>query len=188
MDRDSEHPRERSVLVLGDTPREQRRRARDRLAAGESTVLVGCGVLVEGWDSPEVRAVVLARAFGVCGGFLQAAAARSDRCEARRTRRSSTWSARRSSMGCPQTIVSGRSRAQPFDVRETRSSRSAGARSVWRSSTPALRSVRGAARKPWGRGFRVGLLRARMHARSSPRGHAAGTPDEVWNPGRLLSK
>jgi superfamily II DNA or RNA helicase len=60
------------ALVLGETSRAKRRDARDRLAAGEPLVLVGCGVFVEGWDSPEVRAVVLARAFGVCGGFLQA--------------------------------------------------------------------------------------------------------------------
>ena len=61
-----------AVLILGDTPRAARRQARERLAAGEPLVLVGCGVFVEGWDSPEVRAVVLARTFGVCGGFLQA--------------------------------------------------------------------------------------------------------------------
>jgi superfamily II DNA or RNA helicase len=61
-----------TALVLGDTPRRDRRQARDRLAAGEPLVLVGCGVFVEGWDSPEVRAIILARAFGVVGGFLQA--------------------------------------------------------------------------------------------------------------------
>jgi DNA repair protein RadD len=61
-----------AVLILGDTPRAARRQARQRLAAGEPLVLVGCGVFVEGWDSPEVRAVVLARGFGVCGAFLQA--------------------------------------------------------------------------------------------------------------------
>ena len=62
----------RAVLIVGDTPRGARRLARERLAAGESLVLVGCGVFLEGWDSPEVRAVVLARAFGVCGAYLQA--------------------------------------------------------------------------------------------------------------------
>ena len=61
-----------AVLILGDTPRAARRQARERLAAGEPLVLVGCGVFVEGWDSPEVRAVILARSFGVCGGYLQA--------------------------------------------------------------------------------------------------------------------
>jgi superfamily II DNA or RNA helicase len=77
--RDAEHARdvagrigERAVVILGDTPRAARREARQRLAAGEPLVLVGCGVFVEGWDSPEVRAVVLARAFCVCGGYLQA--------------------------------------------------------------------------------------------------------------------
>ncbi len=77
--RDADHARDvcrrlgdRAALVLGDTPRAARRSARARLASGEPLVLVGCGVFVEGWDSPEVRAVVLARAFGVCGGYLQA--------------------------------------------------------------------------------------------------------------------
>jgi superfamily II DNA or RNA helicase len=80
--RDAEHARDvhgrllasgaPAALILGDTPREARREARERLARGEPLVLVGCGVFVEGWDSPEVRAVILARAFGVCGAFLQA--------------------------------------------------------------------------------------------------------------------
>jgi superfamily II DNA or RNA helicase len=77
--RDAEHARDvaarlaaRALLILGDTPREQRRRARERLASSEPLVLVGCGVFVEGWDSPEVSAVVLARTFGVCGPYLQA--------------------------------------------------------------------------------------------------------------------
>ena len=61
-----------AALVLGDTPRAERRAVRDRLAKGEPLVLVGCGVFLEGWDSPEVRAVVLARAFGVCSAYLQA--------------------------------------------------------------------------------------------------------------------
>jgi DNA repair protein RadD len=60
-----------AVLILGDTPRAERRAARERLAKGEPLVLVGCGVFLEGWDSPEVRAVVLARAFGVVSSFLQ---------------------------------------------------------------------------------------------------------------------
>ncbi|HSY22820.1 MAG TPA: DEAD/DEAH box helicase [Polyangiaceae bacterium] len=77
--RDAEHARDvagrlggRAALILGDTPREARRQARARLAAGEALVLVGCGVFVEGWDSPEVRAVILGRTFGNVGGFLQA--------------------------------------------------------------------------------------------------------------------
>ena len=61
-----------TALVLGDTSRSDRRRARDRLATAEPLVLVGCGVFVEGWDSPEVRAIILARTFGVVGAFLQA--------------------------------------------------------------------------------------------------------------------
>lgn len=77
--RDAEHAREvagrigeRAVVILGDTSRASRREARERLAAGEPLVLVGCGVFVEGWDSPQVEAVVLARTFGVCGSYLQA--------------------------------------------------------------------------------------------------------------------
>jgi DNA repair protein RadD len=77
--RDADHARdvagrlgERAALILGDTSREDRRDARARLAASEALVLVGCGVFVEGWDSPEVRAIILARTFGVVGGFLQA--------------------------------------------------------------------------------------------------------------------
>ncbi|HSY24214.1 MAG TPA: DEAD/DEAH box helicase [Polyangiaceae bacterium] len=76
--RDADHARdvaarmgERAALILGDTPRDARRRSRERLAAGEPLVLVGCGVFVEGWDSPEVRAVIMGRAFGNVGGFLQ---------------------------------------------------------------------------------------------------------------------
>jgi superfamily II DNA or RNA helicase len=61
-----------TALILGDTPRAERRAARERLARGEPLVLVGCGVFVEGWDSPEIRAVILARTFGFCGGYLQA--------------------------------------------------------------------------------------------------------------------
>jgi superfamily II DNA or RNA helicase len=60
------------AVVLGDTPRAARRQARQRLAAGEPLVLVGCGVFVEGWDSPEVEAIVLGRAFESCGAYLQA--------------------------------------------------------------------------------------------------------------------
>jgi DNA repair protein RadD len=60
------------ALILGDTTREERREVRARLQAGEPLVLVGCGVFVEGWNSPEVRAIILARAFGFVGSYLQA--------------------------------------------------------------------------------------------------------------------
>ncbi len=63
---------DRAVVILGDTPRAVRQDARARLAAGEKLALVGCGVFVEGWDSPAVEAVVLARGFSVCGSYLQA--------------------------------------------------------------------------------------------------------------------
>lgn len=61
----------RARLILGDTPRDDRRDARKRLEGGENLALVGCGVFLEGWDSPRVSAVVLARAFGTVGAFLQ---------------------------------------------------------------------------------------------------------------------
>jgi superfamily II DNA or RNA helicase len=62
----------RAVVILGGTSRTARREARERLAAGEPLVLVGCGVFLEGWDSPAVDTVVLARQFSVCGSYLQA--------------------------------------------------------------------------------------------------------------------
>lgn len=63
---------ERAILILGETSRTVRRQARERLEAGEPLVLVGCGVFLEGWNSPAVEAIVLARQFSVCGGYLQA--------------------------------------------------------------------------------------------------------------------
>ena len=61
-----------SAVVLGTTGRQRRHDARAALEAGDIRVLVGCGVFIEGWDCPAVEVVVLARAFGVTGGYLQA--------------------------------------------------------------------------------------------------------------------
>jgi DNA repair protein RadD len=58
--------------VVADTDRATRRALRERLASGELRVLVGCGVFIEGFDAPALECVILARAFGVCGTFLQA--------------------------------------------------------------------------------------------------------------------
>lgn len=61
-----------SELVVGETSRSVRRGVRDRLRSRELLVLVGVGVFIEGWDEPSVETVILARALGVTGSFLQA--------------------------------------------------------------------------------------------------------------------
>lgn len=58
--------------MYGDTPRESRESMRARFRAGETAVLVGVGVFVEGFDEPLADAVVLDAAFGTVGRFLQA--------------------------------------------------------------------------------------------------------------------
>lgn len=60
-----------SAMIVGDTPREERERLRSAIADGSVRVLVGVGVFVEGWDSPAIEVVVLARPFTVTGAFLQ---------------------------------------------------------------------------------------------------------------------
>lgn len=60
-----------AAVMLGETPREEREDLRARLASGELLVLVGVDVFVEGFDVPEIECVILARAFGVTGAFLQ---------------------------------------------------------------------------------------------------------------------
>lgn len=60
------------AVVTGDTPRDQRELARERLVSGELRAIVGVSVFLEGWDCPAVDTVVLARAFSVTGSFLQA--------------------------------------------------------------------------------------------------------------------
>ncbi len=59
-------------LVVGETPRAERRLLRERLRSGDLQVLVGVAVFIEGWDVPEIECVILARGFGVTGPFLQA--------------------------------------------------------------------------------------------------------------------
>ncbi len=61
-----------SETVVGDTPAGVRRSVRERLTSGETRVLVGVGVFIEGFDCPAVETIILARGFGVTGGFLQA--------------------------------------------------------------------------------------------------------------------
>ena len=58
--------------VVGDTPTAVRRTVRERMTDGELRVLVGVGVFIEGFDLPSVETIILARAFGVTGSFLQA--------------------------------------------------------------------------------------------------------------------
>lgn len=59
-------------LILGDTPRDERETLRAALHEGTVRILVGVGVFVEGWDSPSIEVVVLARPMTVTGSFLQA--------------------------------------------------------------------------------------------------------------------
>lgn len=60
-----------AATVLGDTPRAERETVRARIEAGELLALVGVGVFIEGFDCPPVETIVLARAFGVTGPYLQ---------------------------------------------------------------------------------------------------------------------
>lgn len=60
------------AVVTGDTPREDRELARQRLVSGDLRAIVGVSVFLEGWDCPAVDTVVLARGFSVTGSFLQA--------------------------------------------------------------------------------------------------------------------
>jgi superfamily II DNA or RNA helicase len=61
-----------SELVVGDTPADVRQAVRQKMTQDDLRVLVGVGVFIEGFDLPAVEAVILARAFGVTGSFLQA--------------------------------------------------------------------------------------------------------------------
>ena len=58
--------------ITGETSRAVRRGLRARLLSGESRVLVSVGVFLEGFDAPCIETVILARAFGACGSYLQA--------------------------------------------------------------------------------------------------------------------
>lgn len=59
-------------LIVGETRPKVRKGLRSRLDSGETSVLVGVGVFIEGWDWPACETVILARPFGVVGSFLQA--------------------------------------------------------------------------------------------------------------------
>jgi DNA repair protein RadD len=48
-------------VVTGETPRDERDATLARLAAGETTVVVNCMVLTEGWDLPALECAVIAR-------------------------------------------------------------------------------------------------------------------------------
>lgn len=61
-----------AACLVGNTPRAERLDIRERLERGQLRALVGVGVFLEGFDAPCVDAVILARSFSVCGGFLQA--------------------------------------------------------------------------------------------------------------------
>ncbi|HEY3818385.1 MAG TPA: DEAD/DEAH box helicase [Polyangiaceae bacterium] len=58
--------------VLGETPRDVRRKVRELVTSGELRVLVGCSAFLEGFDLPAIETVVLARTLGTCSAFLQA--------------------------------------------------------------------------------------------------------------------
>jgi superfamily II DNA or RNA helicase len=58
--------------VLGETPREVRRRVRELVTAGELRAIVGCSALLEGFDLPAIETVILARTLGTCSTYLQA--------------------------------------------------------------------------------------------------------------------
>ena len=52
----------RAEHIDGSTPKARARRILARLASGETELVTNCMVLTEGWDMPEVGAVILARA------------------------------------------------------------------------------------------------------------------------------
>ncbi|HEY1692236.1 MAG TPA: DEAD/DEAH box helicase [Polyangiaceae bacterium] len=58
--------------VLGETPRDVRRRVRELVTAGELRAIVGCSALLEGFDLPAIETVILARTLGTCSTYLQA--------------------------------------------------------------------------------------------------------------------
>ncbi len=61
-----------AAVVTGETSRAEREASRTALAEGRLSALVSVNVFVEGWDCPQVDAVILAREFSVVGSFLQA--------------------------------------------------------------------------------------------------------------------
>lgn len=59
--------------IEANTPIREREDLLDRFKRGSLRVLTNVNTLTEGVDVPEARTVILARAFGHVGGFLQAA-------------------------------------------------------------------------------------------------------------------
>lgn len=57
--------------ITGETSRAVRSGLRDRLQSGETRVLVGVRVFLQGFDAPCIDTVILAAAFGVPGIYLQ---------------------------------------------------------------------------------------------------------------------
>jgi superfamily II DNA or RNA helicase len=58
--------------VTGETDRATRAGLRARLASGETRVLCGVGVFLEGFDAPGLEVAIFARPFNVVGSWLQA--------------------------------------------------------------------------------------------------------------------
>lgn len=58
--------------ITGESPRTEREGVRGRLRSGQTRVLVGVAVFIEGFDEPSIETVILARAFTVTGPYLQA--------------------------------------------------------------------------------------------------------------------
>lgn len=48
-------------IVTGTTPTDERAAMLARVASGQTTVIVNCEILTEGWDAPNIRCVVMAR-------------------------------------------------------------------------------------------------------------------------------
>jgi superfamily II DNA or RNA helicase len=61
-----------AAVVEAGTARGERDEALARFAAGKVRVIVNVNTMTEGVDVPEARTIVLARAFGHVGGYLQA--------------------------------------------------------------------------------------------------------------------
>lgn len=66
-----------AATLTGETSRAEREAQRQRLRLGPAdpdglAAIVSVNAIIEGWDEPSVEGIILAREFGVTGGFLQA--------------------------------------------------------------------------------------------------------------------
>jgi ATP-dependent helicase IRC3 len=59
------------ALVIGETPHKERKEIYQRLSTGEIRVMVCVGVATEGFDCPQVSCILLTRATGSVGLFIQ---------------------------------------------------------------------------------------------------------------------